>query len=273
MFYLDTSDSDDTVADSDNKLVDSKYKIGQELEKIKDSFMSLLTDVQDRLSRRVSTKTITTFAAKYAKQFKGHRESQQLLITQQDLKHATCTDDAFTILSTHWSFLEHKMLVSIVNSLGGRRIRWKLKEYQKQLKKFLKNRRMSQFPMPFRCIDNTVITKLSQTRKCVILKLDLNDPSWDDIVNLKESICTILEILPSALLICKIEDGCVKVTFYIPNLITQEIFKESLTVEQRKALTSTPVMTLSVMRENVIFTVSYTPIFIGYDTIYDVNYN
>lgn len=248
-------DLDDKVTDSDNKLADSKYIIGQELEKIKDSFMRLLTDVQDRLSKRVPVKRITTFVAKYAKQFRGHRESQQYLILVQDQKHATCTDEFFTSLSTHWSFLEHKMLVDIGNNFGGRKIRWKLKEYQKQLKKFLKNRRMSQFPMPLRCIDNTIITKLSETRKRVILKLDLNDPSWDDIINLKESICKILEILPSALLICKVEDGCVKVTFYIPNLIAQETL-ESLKVDQRKALTSTPVMTLSVMHEHVIFTVS-----------------
>ena len=225
--------------------------------------MSLLTDVQDRLSRRVSTKTITTFVVKHAKQFKGDRGSQQCLIVQQNLKHATSTDDVFTTLSTHWSFLEHKMLVSIINCLGGRKIRQKLKEYQKKLKKFLKNRRMSQFPIPLRCIDNTIITKLSETHKRVILKLDLKDPSWDDIVNLKESICKVLEILPSALLICKVEHGCVKITFYIPNLTAQEKFKDPLKEEQIKALTSTPVMTLSVTRENVIFTVGCTPIFVG----------
>jgi hypothetical protein len=253
--------SDNEVTDSDSKLADSEFEIKQELEKIKNRFMSLLTDVQDRLSKRVSTKTITTFVVKYAKQFKGDRGSQRYLIAQQDLKHVTCTDDVFTSLCTHWSFLEHKMLVSIVNSLGGRRIRQKLKEYQKQLKKFLKNRRMSQFPIPFRCIDNTIITKLSETHKRVVLKLDLKDPSWDDIVNLKESICKVIEILPSALLICKVEHGCFKITLYIPNLMAQEIFKEPLKVEQIKALTSTPVMTLSVMRENVIFTVSCTPVF------------
>ena len=221
--------------------------------------MSLLSDIQDRLSRRVSTERIVTFVVTYAQQFKCHRDSQQLIIAERDLKHidnATSTYDVFRVLSKYWSFLEHEMLVSIVRCLGGRRIRWKVKEYRKQLKKFFMKRRLLEFAMPLKCIDNTCITELTQTHERVIVKLDLNDPSWNDIVHLKENICTILEILPSALLICKVEDGCIKVTFYIPKLIAQEIFKESLKVEQRKALTSTPVMTLSVMRETAIFTVS-----------------
>ena len=230
--------------------------------------MSLLSDIQDTLSRTVSTERIITFIVTYAQQFKCHRGSRQLPIAERDLKHidnATSTDDVFRILSKYWSFLEHEMLVSIVQSLGGRRIQWKVKEYRKQLKRFFKKRRMSEFAMPLRCINNTYVTELTETHERIIMKLDLNDPSWDDIVNLKESICTILEILPSALLICKVEDGCIKVTFCIPRMIVREIFKEPLNVEQHEALTSTPVMTLSLMHENVIFTVSFTPTPIGYD--------
>ena len=215
--------------------------------------MSLLSDIQDRLSRRVATERIVTFVVTYAKQFKGHT------IAERDLKHinnAISTHDVFRVLSKYWSFLEHEMLVSLVHCLGGRRIRWKVKEYRKQLKKFFMKRRLLEFAMPLRCIDDTYITELTQTHECIIMKLDLNDPNWDDIVHVKESICTILEILPSALLICKVEDGCIQVTFYVPKLIAQEVFKESLKIEQCKALISTPVMTLSVMREIVIFTVS-----------------
>ena len=280
--------------DSDYRVADSKFKISQELQKIKDRFMSLLIDIQDRLSRRVSIERMVDFAVMYAHQFKGQRKSQQLAIAKEDFKltdnasstedavmyahqfkgqrksqqlaiakedlklidNASSTDDVFRVLSKYWSFLDHKMLDCLVRCLGGRRIRWKVKEYRKQLKKFFEKRKMLEFKLPLRCFDNTCITELNETHERIIVKLDLNDPSWDDIVHLKESICTILEILPSALLICKVEDGCIKVTFYIPKLIAQEIFEESLKVEQCKALTSTPIMTLSMMRENVIFTVS-----------------
>lgn len=217
--------------------------------------MRLLIDVQDRLSRRFPPKRITSCVEIIATQFKGQRGSEQCL---QKLKHATCTEDVFTILSTYWSFLEHEMLVPIVKRYGGRKIKRKLTEYRKKLKKFLQNRRMSQFPMPLKCFSDKESIIINKTHKQVIMKLDLKDPSWPDIVTVKERICTILEMDKLVLRIYEVEQGCIKITFYIPNLIAQEIFKERLKAEQIKALTATSVMSLSVTHENVIFNVSYT---------------
>ena len=59
---------------SDDKFADPKYKIKQELRKFEDNFMSLLTDIQDRLSRRVSTERIATFVMTYVRQYKVHRQ-------------------------------------------------------------------------------------------------------------------------------------------------------------------------------------------------------
>lgn len=257
---IDVSCARITTDALDDKFADPKYKIKQELRKIKDSFIYLLSDIHDSLSRKVSTERIVTFVVMYA------QEPQQLAIAERDLKHidnATSTHEVFRILSKYWSFLEHDMLVSIVRHFGGRKIRRKVKEYRKQLKKFFEERRMSEIVMPLRCIDNTYVIEFTETHDRVIVKLDLNDPTWHDIIHQKEKICAILEILPSTLLICKVEDGCIEVTFYIPRLVAKEIFKESLKVEQCEALTSISVVTISVnqMCENVIFNVSCTPMY------------
>ena len=245
------------TADLNDEFVDSKYTIKQELKIVKEKFVTLLFEIRKRLnSIKIPTKKIVTSVTEYAEQFKGDRKISQLLIAehdQQKLDSAFSIDDVFKILSKYWSFLEHQVLVNIVNQYGDRKIKEKVKEYQRELKQFFLKRKIAELPKPFQCSDNT---ELSETHEPIMIKLNQNDPSWSDIIELKEKICAVLDVVPSTLQIYRIEEGCIKVTFYIPRQLAQEIFKKSLKPEQLKALNATSVMTLSVMRESIIFTVS-----------------
>ena len=193
----------------------------------------------------------------YANQFQENKKLHQLLMTEQDqneLKSVSSIEDVFIILSKYWTFLEHEMLVSIVDHHGGNK---KLLDYRTKLKQFLEKRRVSELT-PLECTSK-LNTELSKTHNRIVLKLNEKDPSWGDIVDLKEAICCILNIQPqSALLIKKIEEGCIQVTFYILRCITEEILEKPLTVKQVEALhNETCVMSLSVMDEKLLFTVTY----------------
>ena len=238
----------ESESEEDAFVVNTKHIIKQELKKIKKKFFELLLDIQEKLkNKEISPNALVTDVTVYANQF-------NLLMAKKDkrrLDSVSSIDDVFKILSSYWTFIEHETLVNIVERYGDEEMQRKLEEYQEELKKFFKGRRVSELPMPVECTNNG---DLRETHKKIVLKLNEKDPDWGNIFQLKGTICSILDIPPSALLIQKIEKGCIQVTFYISRHLAEQKLIESLKAEQLQVLSTTSIKRLTVMHE--VFVVS-----------------
>ena len=139
----------------------------------------------------------------------------------------------FIILNGYWNYLTFEVLEYIIREFGDNTDKERLKSYNEDLQEFCK-RRIFELP-PESGSDHTLTPK--QTRFKV--KLDFRkDSTCKDLLLIRGRIAKILKVNVAALVLSRVDEGCVQLTFLIPKFLVQEIFP--LSNKQKSALSEIP---------------------------------
>ena len=243
-----------SVSHSD-KEKDFKFLIKQDLKELRTKFTTLQFEVRESLSKRVPPQKIVAHVLSDYEDICENDDCKPTSLfsdaDQEKLNSAISVDQVFPILKKCWSFLKYEVLYSIVNHFGDESDQARVKEYQKQLEIFFNKRKVSEVPEELISSNS-----IDVTRNKMVIKLDKENPRWTAITDLEFRICEILGIMPSALLIIGIQEGCVEITFSIPKHISQQIFRKPLTKEQEQQFRAASILWLSCGDVHLIFEVS-----------------
>ena len=248
-----SSDSTSINNSRDRAVEDLKHVMRVDLKHIRKKFVKLQSDVRVSL-REVPLDDIIPHVLGYAEVFDPESDKKVPLLPKEKLQEAASTDQLFNkVLQKQWNFLEFDLLESIVEQCCAHdeAICKQIKEYHKDLKEFFEKRRLSEISE-----DLSLSNCTDETQEVVTMKLDLNDPTLKEIIDLKSKICEILEIMPSTLLISEIRPGCVEITFLITVHISEYVFAKPITDSQREALKAASVLKFTWRNRTEIVAVS-----------------
>ena len=243
------------AAPNNDRVKDFQYLIKLDLKELKKKFITLQFEVRESLSKKVPPQKIVAHVlSDYEDIYNDDCKTTPLFSDsdEEKLNSATSVDQVFQILRKYWSFLKCELLYSIVDHCGDDSDRAKVKGYQIELELFFNKRKVSEVPEEL-----TPSSSVDEMREKMVIKLDKENPPWRDITHLEDRICQILGIMPSVLLIIKIQEGCVEITFSIPKHISQLIFSKPLTKEQKDSFREASVLRLSCGHVSLTFYVSY----------------
>lgn len=244
---------------SENQVKDFQYVIKRDLEELGKKFITLKREVRESLKKKVSPEEIVSHVLSdyedICQDIRQNTDKKPMSLFSDDvekkLNSATSVDQVFQTLKNFWSFLKCDILYSIVDHCGDDTDRIKVEKYQEELRRFFNNRKVSEVPEEL-----MLSSFIDETRDKMLIKLDKDNPPWSDITDLEYRICKILGIMPSALLIIGVRQGCVEITFSIPKHISQLIFSEPLSRDQQDSFREASVLKISCGHVQLTFFVS-----------------
>ena len=159
----------------------------------------------------------------------GERDQSLLDEHKEEICRAGSISEIFIILNTYWNYLTYEILEYIIELYGTSDDAERLKNYNKKLYKFCK-RRIFELP-PESSNGNTLSPKQERFRVKLNLRKDI---TYQQLLVIRGRIAKILKIRLATLVLSRVDEGCVQLTFLIPKFVTQEIFP--LSCEQTSAL-------------------------------------
>ena len=131
------------------------------------------------------------------------------------------------------SFLHYGIFQSILNEYcSDEEKNCDVMKYSEHLKDYIKKHNIKEF------LDiNPILMKLTKNSKKLCLKIDIEKTTKiAEVMDFERTIARILEIRPSSVKLFKIENGCVILTFLIPDVIADNIFSATKTRLSRKQI-------------------------------------
>lgn len=146
-----------------------------------------------------------------------------------EIKLAKSVADIFAIVTPYMNYLSFDLLKYIIEQHGTDDDHVKLEDYEKNLLEFFKQR-IFELPILESNLKNT-----SSKQAKVAVKLNMCEGiAGEELLQIKAKIAKILHVNIAALVLCRVNKGCVQLTFLIPKFVSQKIFP--LSWEQRSAL-------------------------------------
>lgn len=145
------------------------------------------------------------------------------LISSEDLKSKTTVNEIFDFISTSSAdFLHYDIFAEIVESYGSNTDHELLTQYSKCVKEYVNKHTIAEF-MEI----NPNLKEVKNTKKA-LFKIDMNllPLKLSKIDELEKVFAQILGIKPSALHFYSVEEGCVILTFLVPESVANEIFRK-----------------------------------------------
>ena len=138
---------------------------------------------------------------------------------EKEFEQAGSVEDIFVILHHCWSFLNYDVLEEIIIQLGTEDDKKHLDKYLCDLETFCKR---SAFAVP-----DHVYGGKNPKKPMFAVKMKMPQNTIKDVLQAKRKIAKILDVRPSTLHICCVEEGCVKVHFIVPEYIAKEVLPPS----------------------------------------------
>lgn len=154
----------------------------------------------------------------------------------QQMKKATSIEDVFDVVEEYCSFFNYEIIEEMIERFGSENDKSELQKYTEELKQYAKRR-------IFECPSNFSKGKGGGTS--LKLKLDSNYSkcSLNELGEFRIFLSVILKISPHTLLLRKVDDGCIELSFQIPAFIQHNSFP--LSSSQEAALRDLGVLSLS----------------------------
>ena len=147
----------------------------------------------------------------------------------EEIISAETISKIFIILNAYWNYLTYEVLEYIIKHFGDETDKKSLKIYEKNLQEFCK-RRIFELPP-----ESGNVNTLNPKQERFLVKLNFHkDSTCKDLRQIRGRIARILQVNKAALLLTRVDVGCVQLTFLIPKFVSQEIFP--LSCEQTSAL-------------------------------------
>ena len=155
---------------------------------------------------------------------------------EKEIKSASTIAKIFFVLKGHWSFINYGILGHIIKSCGTQEDKRNLEEYIHELKAFCQRRI---FEVPPHAYGSE--SKKQKWAK-LTFKLDKKVPTLEDIQETQRLIAQILDLKPSTLYLCHVDEGCVQLLYLIPSFVAIRVFP--LHSDQEIALHDAHIMKL-----------------------------
>ena len=148
---------------------------------------------------------------------------------REEIKNAESISAIFNILSAYWNYLNYEILEYTVELYGTNADTARLKSYNEELHNFCQ-RRLFELPLP----ESGTGSGNARQEKFDV-KLNVREGvTCKELLRIRRRIAKILRVNPAALIIDRVDAGCVQLTFLIPKFVAQEIFP--LSDDQTSAL-------------------------------------
>ena len=169
-----------------------------------------------------------------------HKDSQKPVLQTffQELRNARSIEDVLYIIRDYISFFNYHVIEHIVNELGTDQDRAELQNYEKEFDEYSK-RRVYECPPVYG-------SKISADHVDLVVKVDsvYEEFTVKELKKFQYRLSRILCVSPQSILrLCRVEEGCLQLTFQVPLFVQQEIFP--LSSEQERALTAEGVIRLT----------------------------
>lgn len=233
---------------------DFEHQILLDLKRIRFKFSKLQSALRKSLTqKKVKAKQIVALVIGYGvfKDQLQDKDESLLKSSEEKLRSATSIEDVFIELSNYWSCIEYDILTIIVDEYGDDNDQKMIEEYSDAVKLFFQNRKISEIPK------GSKFTNGHSSHEHVIVKLNLDNPHVQTVINLKSKVCEVLGVKPSVLLIEEIKEGCVEVILLVPKHLVKLIFGDHLTeVPCKELLLAASVILFFGKDFNIGFSVS-----------------
>ena len=206
-------------------------KLYEDEKNMKLQFGSLVTETRESVEKRTTVEkfAVSILALGAYEPVCEVRGRSLLEDHNEEINSAETIAKIFTILNAYWNYLTYEILEYIIKHFGDDSDKDKLKNYNKDLQEFCK-RRIFELP-PESGNDKTLSPKQEQFR----VKLNFRkDSTCKDLLQIRGRIAKILKVNLAALVLSRVDEGCVQLTFLIPKFVAQELFP--LSCEQTSAL-------------------------------------
>ena len=137
---------------------------------------------------------------------------------EKEIRSANTIGKIFLVLKGHWSFINYGILEHIIKSCGTQEDKKSLEEYIHKLKEFCQRRI---FEVPPHAYGSE--SKKQKWAK-LTFKLDKKVPTLEDIRETQRLIAQILDLKPSTLYLCCVDEGCVQLLYLIPSFVARRVF-------------------------------------------------
>ena len=217
-----------------------KERLDDDLRNIKLLFGCLVTKTQNSVEERIPVATFaTSILALSAYEPAPEQRDRSLLDEHREgIMKAKTISEIFNILCTYWNYLSYEILEYIIKLHGTSDDNEKLVIYSKELHKFCEHR-IFELSVPESGSGSDKV--LSQRQEKFVVKLNVREGiKCEDIGRIKGRIAKILGVNPAALIIHRVDAGCVQLTFLIPRFLAQEILP--LSDERKSALSENPLV-------------------------------
>ena len=156
----------------------------------------------------------------------------------QELRNAGSIEDVLYIIRDYISFFNYRVIEHIVDGLGTDQDKVELQNYEKEFDQYSK-RRVYECPPEYG-------SKIDADHRYLVVKVDsvYEDFTVKELKKFQYRLSRILHITPQGVLrLCRVEEGCLKLTFQVPTFVQREIFP--LSSEQKSALAAKGVIRLT----------------------------
>ena len=204
------------------------------------SFHKLLSSFYDSLTaRKVKVRQLVTHL-KIIKAFDPVSKNPPTPLVQEHselLASVTDIEGVIEVIEIYSSFFNYEVLEHMIEHDGSDGDKEKMQNYIKEFEQYSR-RRIYECPSNMGCSEK-------KAHKDMIMKLNSKYDTYtlSSIQNFRIQLAKLFHISPETLHLCKIEDGCIRLTFQIPNFVYKAIFP--LSVEQEKALLELGVVKLT----------------------------
>ena len=164
----------------------------------------------------------------------GSNFSCKLLSGEKDeLEKASTICQIFNVLNRCTSYINCEIYQRIVDDYDIDNGQDEVLKYPGYLKAYFEKHKISEFIKI-----NPKLEKITDKTKGLILKFDVEETCrLAKVIELKKEVARVLELLPSAIQLYGIDDGCVVVTFHLPKFVADLVFpegKKSLSHKQKE---------------------------------------
>ena len=208
-------------------------KLYDDEESIKLRFGSLLSATCNSVQNRVSVDVFRASILSMRAYEQALEVGDRSLLEEEsgEIETAKSVTYIFAVLTPYWNYLNFEILKYIITEHGTSDDYVSLRNYDGELKKFCE-RKILELPMLVNGSDvgNTFPNQV----KCVIKFDKPESMTGNQLLQIREQIANIFHVNVTAFKICRVEVGCVQLTFLIPKFVPQDIFP--LSCEQTSAL-------------------------------------
>ena len=206
-------------------------KLYEDEKNMKLQFGDLVTETRKSVEKRTSVDELAgSILALGAYEPLHEAQNRSLLEDHTDeINNADTISKIFVILNAYWNYLTYEVLEYIIKHFGDDNDKKRLISYKKDLQEFCE-RRIYELPP-----ESGNVAILSPKQERFMVKLNYRkDSTFKDLLQIRGIIAQILQINSAALLLSRVDDGCVQLIFLIPKFVAQEVFP--LSCEQTSAL-------------------------------------